>query len=76
MLLKTSQDSQKTPLLTECLCNKVGGPQAEFLLRKRPWHRCSSVIFAKFLRTLPMTTSYSSGRYPETYPGITLKTSK
>ena len=31
--------------------NKVGGLRPETLLKKRLWHRCFPVNFAKFLRT-------------------------
>ena len=31
--------------------NKVAGLRSAFLLRKRLWHRCFPVNFAKFLRT-------------------------
>ena len=32
-------------------CTRVGGLRADTLLKKRLWHRCFSVNFAKFLRT-------------------------
>ena len=31
--------------------NKVAGLRSAFLLKKRPWDRCSPVNFVKFLRT-------------------------
>ena len=31
--------------------NNVAGLRPATLLKKRPWHRCSPVNFAKFLRT-------------------------
>ena len=31
--------------------NKAAGLRPAILLKKRPWHRCSPVNFAKFLRT-------------------------
>ena len=40
--------------------NKVAGLRAATLLKKRPWHRCLPVNFAKFLRT-PFL-HYTSGR--------------
>ena len=40
---------KKTPA-TDSFFNKVAGP-ATFLI-KRPWHKCISVNFAKFLRRL------------------------
>ena len=37
--------------------NKVAGLKPATLLKKRPWHRCFSVNFAKFLRT-PLFTEH------------------
>ena len=63
---------KKTPPLL-CFCNKVARPKPEFLCKRKPLHMCFSVIFVKVLRTLLVTTSYSSGRYPKTYLGTILK---
>ena len=35
----------------ESLFNKVAGLRPAILLKKRPWHKCFPVNFAKFLRT-------------------------
>ena len=37
--------------------NKVAGLKPATLLKKRPWHKCFSVNFAKFLRT-PLFTEH------------------
>ena len=37
--------------------NKVSGVRPAILLKKRLWHRCFPVNFAKFLRTLSQNTS-------------------
>ena len=55
-----------------CFRNKVAGPNSEFLSKRRPRHRCFSVILVKVL-TLRVTTSYSSARYPKTYLDTILK---
>ena len=58
--------SQKIP---EFLCNKITSPQFESLLKQRPWYRCISAIFAKFLKApffiepIRVFTSGSSCRY-------------
>ena len=39
-------------LCQSLLLNKVAGLRLATLLKKRPWHRCFPVNFAKFLRTL------------------------
>ena len=40
--------------------NKIAGLRPATLLKKRPWHRCFPVSFAKFLRTPPVAASASS----------------
>ena len=40
--------------------NKVAAPTSATLLRKRPWHRCFPVNFAKFIRT-PFLQNTSGG---------------
>ena len=37
--------------------NKIAGPSPATLLKKRPWHRCFPMNFAKFLRT-PVVTKH------------------
>ena len=59
--------------MSACFCNKVAGPNSEFLSKMRPRHRCFSVILVEVLRTLRVTTSYSSARYPKTYLDTILK---
>ena len=67
------QNSQKTPPIPACFCNKVADPNPEFLSTRRPQHKCFSVTLVKVLRTLRATTSYSSGRYLKTYLDAILK---
>ena len=38
--------------LPESLFNKVAGLRLATLMKKRPWHRCFRMNFAKYLRTL------------------------
>ena len=62
-----SQNSQETPL-PEFLF-KVGlSPSKKIILKKRPWHRCFPVNFAKFLRT-PFLQN-TSGRQELKGPGL------
>ena len=44
-------------LCQSLLFNKVAGPRPATLLKKRLWHRCFPVNFAKFLRT-PFLTEH------------------
>ena len=37
--------------MSESIFNKVAGLRPATLSKKRPWHRCFPVNFAKFLRT-------------------------
>ena len=50
VFLKFSHYSQESPML-ESLFNKVAGLRSATLLKKRLWHKCFPVNFAKFLRT-------------------------
>ena len=51
VFLKTSQNSQGGKLLCQRLfLNKVSGLRPATLLKKRLWHRCFPVNFAKFSR--------------------------
>ena len=45
---------RKTPV-PETFFNKVAGLRPATLLKKRLWHRCFPVNFAKFLRTIFLT---------------------
>ena len=51
--------------------NKVAGLRPATLLKKRHWHRCFPVNFAKFLRT-PLFTEHSGGCFctAEKFVGI------
>ena len=51
VFLEISQNSQKKHLCQSLLFNNVAGLKPETLLKKRLWHRCFSVSFAKFLTT-------------------------
>ena len=44
-------------LCQSLFCNKVAGLRPATLLKKRLWHRCFPVNFAKFLRT-PFLTEH------------------
>ena len=50
MFLKISQNSQKNSCV-RVFFNKVAVLRSATLLKKRLWHRCSLVSFARFLRT-------------------------
>ena len=51
MFLEISQNSQQNTSARVCFLNKVVDLRPATLLKKRLWHRCFSVDFAKFLRT-------------------------
>ena len=51
MFLEISQNSQKNTCARVSLLHKVAGLRSATLLKKRLWHKCFSVNFAKFLRT-------------------------
>ena len=48
------------PLCQSLFLNKVAALRSATLLRKRPWHRCFPVNFAKFIRT-PFLQNTSGG---------------
>ena len=56
VFLKFRKIHRKTPV-PEPLFNKVAGLRPATLLKKRLWHRCFPVNFAKFLRT-PFLTEH------------------
>ena len=51
VFLEILQNSQETPVSESLFFNKVAGFRPATLLKKRLWHRCFPVNFAKFLRT-------------------------
>ena len=51
VFLKISQNFHKKHLCQSLFFNKVADLRSATLLKKRLWHRCLSVDFAKFLRT-------------------------
>ena len=52
MFLKFCKIHWKTPVpIFFFFSNKIAGLWSATLLKKRPWHRCFSMIFAKFFRT-------------------------
>ena len=51
VFLKISQNSQENICAIVSFFNKVASPRPATLLKKRLWHRCFPVNFAKFLRT-------------------------
>ena len=51
MFLNNSQNSQENTCARVSFFNKVAGLRLAAFLKKRLWHRCSPVNFAKFLRT-------------------------
>ena len=51
VLSEISQNSQESTSARVSVFNKVAGLRAATLLKKRLWHRCFPVNFAKFLRT-------------------------
>ena len=53
MFLEISQNSQENTCARVSFSIKLQGPAT--LLKKRLWHRCFPVNFAKFLRTLFLT---------------------
>ena len=56
MFIEISQNRRKAPA-PESLFNKVAGLKPVTLLKKRFWHRCFPVNFAKVLRTPPVAAS-------------------
>ena len=60
VFLKISQNSQQNTYARIYSFNKVTGLRPATLLKKRRWHRCFPVNFAKFLRTFFLQTT--SGR--------------
>ena len=56
VFLKISQNSQENTCARASV-NKVTGLRSATLLKKRPWHMCFPVNFAKFLRT-PFLTDH------------------
>ena len=59
VFLKFSQNLQKNPV-PESILNKVADLRPATLFKKRLWHRCFPVNFAKFLRT-PFLLNTSGG---------------
>ena len=51
VFLEISQDSQDNTCARVSFFAKVAGLRPATLLKKRPWHSCFPVNFAKFLRT-------------------------
>ena len=51
VFLKISQKFTGKHMCQSLLFNKVAGPRPATLIKKRLWHRCFPVNFAKFLRT-------------------------
>ena len=51
LFLEISQNSQENNLCQSLLFNKVAGLSPATLLKKRRWHRCFPLNFAKLLRT-------------------------
>ena len=51
IFLKTSQNSQENTCARVSFFNKVAAFRTATLLKKRLWHKCFPVNFAKFLRT-------------------------
>ena len=57
VFLQILQNSQEKHLWQSLFFNKVAGLRPATLLKKRLWHRCFPVNFAKFLRT-PFLTEH------------------
>ena len=51
VLLETSQNSRENTCARFSFFNKVAGLRSATLLKKRLWHGCFPVTFAKFIRT-------------------------
>ena len=58
MFLEISQNSQENTCARVSFFNKVAGLRPATLLKKRLWHRCFAVNFAKFLRTPFLQNTY------------------
>ena len=62
VLLKNfAKSTGKSPVLS-IFFNKVAGLRSATLLKKKLWHRCFPVNFAKFLRTPFVQNTSTSGR--------------
>ena len=56
------QNPQEKHLCQSIFFNKVAGLRSATLLKKKLWHRCFPVNFAKFLRTPLVQNTSTSGR--------------
>ena len=61
MFLKISQNSQENTCARVSFSNKVAGLRPTTLSRKRLWHKCFPLNFAKFSRTIKNTLKYRVG---------------
>ena len=71
VFLEISQNYQEDTCASVSFLNKVAGLRLANLLKKRLWHKCFSVKFAKFLRT-PFL-QYTSGRLRLVYVSAKLQ---